>query len=195
MSTSGYEADRELARALSAGDTDAAHHLCETYLPRLHTFILERSGLSAEAAADVAQETLVAALRSVQHYRGESSLFTWLAAIARRKTTDHYRRERRRPLSLEDVTARGLALIDDGPLPDEVAQSDETAAAVHQALWRLPVRQREVLLLKYVDELPVAEIAADLGRSEKSVESLLSRGRAALRQQLVEWGLGRRRSK
>ncbi len=192
MSTSGYEADREFARALAAGEAEAARHLCETYLPRLHTFILQRTGLSPEEAADVAQDTIIAALRSAQHYRGGSSFLTWLTAIAKRKTADHYRRERRRPLSLEEAAAGGLALIDDGPLPDEVAENDEVAAVVHRALWHLPTRQREVLVLKYVDELPVAEIAADMRRSESAVESLLSRGRAALRRQLVELGLGRR---
>jgi len=179
---------RELARAVAAGDPEAARELCETYLPRLYSYVLGRSGLDEDQAAEVAQETLVAALRSAQHFRGESGLYTWLCSIARRKVADHYRRERRRPLSLDAITSGGLAVIDSRPLPEEVVARRETAEAVHRVVWELPARQREAVLEKYLDERPVTEIARRLGKSEKAVESLLSRGRANLRRRFAELG-------
>lgn len=182
---SDREQDRRLAAAVAAGDPEAARRLCETYLPRVHRYVLQRSGLAPDAATDVAQEATVAALRSIQHFRGESSLFTWICGIARRKVADWYRRERRRPLSLDDLVAEGLALMSEGPLPEEIVARDETAQAVHRALWSLPAPQREAVLLKYIEERSVAEIADEFGRSEKAVESLLSRGRATLRRELA----------
>lgn len=189
--------DLRLAQALAAGDQRAARRLCEEYLPRLLAYVTRRSGLDADAAAEAAQETLVAALRTIQHFRGESSLDTWLCAIARRKVADWYRVASQRPLSLDALTAEGLALMDERALPDEVAERDEMAASVHLAVWGLPPDQREAVLLKYLDDRPVADIAAELNRSEKAVESLLSRGRATLRKRLAVWGrsgsYGRRR--
>lgn len=188
------EQDRRLAAAIAAGDPEAARRFSEVYLPRLHRYVLQRSGLDSDAAAEVAQEAAVAALRSAHRFRGESSLYTWLCGIARRKVADWYRRERRRPLSLDDLTAGGLALISEGPLPDEVVAHAETARVVHQAVWGLPESQREAVLLKYVEECSVAEIARQFGRSEKAVESLLSRGRATLRRELARLAGGRRRA-
>lgn len=185
MSTPDPEAERRLALAVAAGDRKAVETLCEGYLPRLHGYVFQRSGLAYEAALEVAQETILAALRSAQFFRGESGLHTWLCAIARRKVADHYRRVYRRPLSLDRLAAEGLALIDERPLPEELAEREETAAAVHAALWRLPADQRDAVFLKYLDDRSVAEIAAEMGRSEKAVESLLSRGRANLRRQLT----------
>lgn len=190
MTDSDPGADVRLAQAVAAGDPEAARDLCELHLPRLYAYILGRSGLDPDASAEVAQETIVAALRSAQHFRGQSSLDTWLCAIARRKVADHYRRESRRPLSLDRLTLEGLALLDTRPLPEETALREETAATVHRALWRLPADQREAALRKYLDGRSVAEIAVELGRSEKAVESLLSRAREGLRKRLAAWGVG-----
>ena len=185
MTSPDPRAEQRLAAAIAAGDPEAARTLCEEYLPQVRTSLRRRSGLDGEAALEVAQETILAALRSAQFFRGESSLLTWLCAIARRKTADHYRRAVRQPASLDGLTAEGLAIIDTGPLPDELAERSELAAAVHSALWLLPDHQREAVLLKYLEDYSVAEIAAELGRSEKAVESLLSRGRSNLRRRLT----------
>lgn len=183
-------AERQLASAIAAGDPEAARRLCEDYLPRLHGYILQRSGLDSESAAEAAQETILAALRSAQYFRGEAGLYTWLCAIARRKVADIYRRKVRRPLSLDDLVTDGLAVIDTEPLPEELIEREEVAATVHSALWSLPDDQRDAVLRKYIEESSVAEIALELGRSEKAVESLLSRGRANLRKRLVQFARG-----
>lgn len=188
MESPDREAERRLGVAVAGGDPEAARRLVESYLPAVYGYVFGRTGLGAEVAAELAQETLVAALGAVPRFRGESTLLTWLCAIARRKVADHYRRESRRPLSLDEPASGSLALMDRRPLPDEVAESDELAAAVHRAVWTLPGDQREAVLLKYIEGEPVAAIAARLGRSEKAAESLLSRGRATLRERLAAWG-------
>ncbi len=185
MSNPDPAAERQLASAIAAGEPEAAQRLCEDYLPRVYGYILQRSGLDFDAAAEAAQDTILAALRSAQYFRGESGLYTWLCAIARRKVADHYRRLRRTPLSLDGLVADGLAVIDSEPLPEEVAERDDTADLVHRALWTLPGDQREAVLGMYVDDLSMAEIAVRLDRSPKAVESLLSRGRANLRRRLA----------
>lgn len=184
------DGDLRLAAAVAAGDQAAARRLCERYLPRVFGYILRRTGLGPDTAAELAQETVVAALRSIQHYGGRSSLDTWLCALARHKVADHYRRESRRPASLDDLALRGLELFDQAPLPQEVAERDELAEAVHRAVWLLPPAQRDAVLGKYLDGLSLAELAREMGRTEKAVESLLSRARATLRRMLAAWAEG-----
>jgi RNA polymerase sigma-70 factor, ECF subfamily len=65
-------------------------------------------------------------------------------------------------------------------------ESEETRQEVHQALVDLPQDYQEVLVLKYLEEMPVLEISQVMGRSPKSVEGLLTRARKALRTNLTE---------
>jgi RNA polymerase sigma factor (sigma-70 family) len=113
-------------------------------------------------------------------FRGESQLTTCLCAIARRRLARHYEAERR-----QAVAESGLALLGgiDGLAGasaggrDEVEHRDE----IVRALGRLPAIHRQVLVMKYLDELPVAQIADELGRSPVQIQSLLQRARDGLR--------------
>jgi RNA polymerase sigma-70 factor (ECF subfamily) len=81
-----------------------------------------------------------------------------------------------------------LTIIDQAPLPDELVQREETRAVVRAALAQLPEHYRQALVLKYVDAFSVAEISTIMGKSFKSVESLLVRARQALREALTQEG-------
>lgn len=98
----------------------------------------------------------------------------WLIGVARHKLVDHWRRAGReqRALTAGDL---GDEAVDD-PW-DEVVDT----SAAHSALVRLPGQQRAALTLRYLDDLPVTEVAAHLGRSLHATETLLVRARAALR--------------
>jgi RNA polymerase sigma-70 factor (ECF subfamily) len=74
----------------------------------------------------------------------------------------------------------------DEPAPFTVMESEEIHQSVHQALEGLPQDYQEVLVLKYLEEMPVLEISQVMGRSPKSVEGLLSRARKAMRDNLAE---------
>lgn len=141
-------------------------------LPRVYRYILARCGGDAALAEELTQQTFLEAIRHRTQFQGRSDVITWLCAIGRRKLVDHHRRrqrEERRALRLQQLAA------------DDSSGVPETAAEVRAILDTLAPDQRLALTYRYLDQLPVAEIARLLGRSESAAESLLSRARDAFR--------------
>jgi len=179
----------ELVRRLVAGDRSAFDRFADEYLPPLYRFAARRLG-DPELTRDIVQSTFCKALVAVGRFRGEAGLSTWLASCCRNEIADHFRRLGRRPPEVE----LDLALVEGStaPPPGSTVPEDaeasllraERRAAVHQALDELPPRWGRALEWRYLEELPVAAIAARLEVTPKAAESLLSRARAALRARL-----------
>jgi RNA polymerase sigma-70 factor (ECF subfamily) len=156
----------------TGGETPLAS-LYDRALPQVYGYLLPRCG-SAVLAEDLTAATFMAAVAGAKQDRLPELTVAWLVGVARHKLVDHWRRadlERRRLGAI--VT--GAAAVDD---PWE-AQLD--VAAAHAALPRLPAHQRTALTLRYLDGLPVAEVAQELGRSLHGTGTLLVRAPAALR--------------
>lgn len=186
ITSQGHEAT--LIRRLRSGDGAAMDEFYTTYKSKLYLLILGRVGGDRNAAEDLIQEVFLAALSSLDNFRGESSFYTWLRSIAVHKINDFYRRQAREP-EPEDSSPEfpGTALDqarDDGPTAFTRMESEETRRSVHDALVSLPRDYRRVLVLKYLHEMPVLEISRLMGRSPKSVEGLLTRARKAMRDNL-----------
>jgi RNA polymerase sigma-70 factor (ECF subfamily) len=134
----------------------------------------------------------MAALSSLDKFRGDSQLYTWLRSIAFHKINDFYRHRAREPkpseLSPDFNTIKLGPTWDDEPAAFTMMESEEIRRSVHQALVGLPQDYQEVLVLKYLKEMPVLAISQVMGRSPKSVEGLLSRARKAMRANLGENG-------
>ena len=132
----------------------------------------------AAMSEDIAQETFLIAWRNLEKLRDPSSARSWLAGIARNQSRQTARRRRReRPCELSADTT------DDGaPDPRERAISRESQALVWDALQRVPMTYREVLVLYYRNESSAREVARELGISEASVLQRLSRGRRYLKE-------------
>ena len=144
-------------------------------LPSVYGYLLHRCGRDAQTAEELTQETFVAAVRSRHTFRGAETR-PWLIGIARHRLLDHLRREARRERTFLRIFAKER--------PSVVwLGSDEPDADLAAALGRVPAAQRAALILRYVDDLPVREVARLLGRNEGAVESLLSRGRERLRRE------------
>jgi RNA polymerase sigma-70 factor (ECF subfamily) len=153
----------------------------EHSVPRVYAYLFHRCGRDPELAEELTQQAFVEAVRSRRRFRGDSDAVTWVIGIARHKLVDHFRRaerDRRRQVALmvrEIAEARPAMLP--APLgPDEI---DEAMAA-------LPAQQRAVLVLHYMDHLPVRDVARSIGKSEAATASLLARGRDAFRQAYQE---------
>jgi RNA polymerase sigma-70 factor, ECF subfamily len=162
------------------GDESAFRAWYDAALPRVFGYLFDRSGAVRSVAEELTQETFIEAVRVRNRFDGRSDEMTWLVAIARHKLADHYRRlarEERRHLRL--VAGRS----DDRT--EDPWRALETQREVLDALARLPAMQRAVLVLHYMDGLPVAEIGRELGKSEGAVESLMSRGREGFRRLLM----------
>jgi len=186
-SVESYEA--KLVEKLRAGDSAAIEELYNLYKGRLHSLIFEQVGRDENVAEDLVQETFVAALSSLDRFRGDSQVYTWLRSIALHKINDFHRRQAREPRresSSPEVDAVRLEQIcDDGPATFSVLESEEICRSVHQALASLPQDYQKVLILKYLKDMPVLAISEAMGRSPKSVEGLLSRARKAMRASLT----------
>lgn len=182
------ERDAEMLERLRKGDASAMADLYDHYFDRVYSLVYNQVDRNKEVAEDIVQETFLAALKSAKGFKGRSSAYTWLCSIAYHKVADHYRRqsrERKRMVSGIDVDT-----VDDEenpgrqPQPDSLIESAETRQVVNDALSRLPWDYRQVLILKYVEEMSVQEISQVMGRSPKSIEGLLTRSRKALQTQL-----------
>jgi RNA polymerase sigma-70 factor (ECF subfamily) len=184
-----YEA--RLVKKLRSGNDAAMEEFYNIYRSRLYALILDQVGRDQTIAEDLVQETFLAALSSLDKFRGDSQLYTWLRSIAFHKLNDFYRRQVRQPKSREsspdyDVMKQLEQTGDDKPAASAVMETEEIRQSVHQALEDLPQDYQEVLVLKYLEEMPVLEISQVMGRSPKSVEGLLSRARKAMRASLEE---------
>jgi RNA polymerase sigma-70 factor (ECF subfamily) len=142
-------------------------------LPRVYGYLLPRCADTA-IAEDLTAETFLAALTAADQPDPPEVTVAWLVGVARHKLVDHWRRVGREKRALT-ASEPGHETVDD-PW-DEVLD----ASAAYAALACLPGQQRAALTLRYLDDLPVAEVAAHLGRSVHATETLLVRARTALR--------------
>lgn len=171
-----------------ATETDAAlteDTLQEFYLPLVFAYVSRRIR-PVEEAEDVTADVFAAAYTSL-HRRRAGSLGAWLLGIARRKVADALRRRgRRRESSLSDLSDDALlaasvtASLTVAGQPEAALAQSEAHETLRALVGGLKSEQREVLLLKYVDGLSVADIAIVIGRSPAAVNSLLQRTRAIL---------------
>lgn len=183
------EQDAEMLKRLHDGDRTAMAELYDRYFDRVYSLVFNQVDRNRDVAEDIVQETFLAALKSAKSFKGRSSAYTWLCSIAYHKVADHYRRqsrERKRMVSGVDVDTVDVS-DNPGrqPQPDSLIESAETRQVVNEALAKLPWDYRQVLVLKYVEELSVQEISQIMDRSPKSIEGLLTRSRKALQTQLA----------
>lgn len=182
---SDYNDDLNLATRVAQGDAGAFNVFYTRHAKLVFAFIYHCLDGAQADAEELWQDTIVSALRALPGYRGQSQLSSWLCSIARHKVADFHRRKGRIDGTISSLPPEHLLdLMDRGPLPDEVLQQGIVRAQMVEALAGLPVECRKALIARYVDECPVDEIARRLGRSYKATESLLSRGRAMLRDRL-----------
>lgn len=181
--------EARLVEKLRSGDGSAIEEFYNTYRKKLYYLILEQVDRNQAVTEDLVQEVFLAALSSLDKFRGESRLYTWLRSIAFHKINDFYRRQAREPRPDEPLPGTDAVKLepaaDNEPAIFSAMESEETRQEVQKALVDLPEDYQEVLVLKYLEDLPVVEISQVMGRSQKSVEGLLSRARKAMRDSLA----------
>ena len=187
-----YESDRALVARMAAGDQSAFDDFFRTSAARLAAFVVRRSGLDSATVEDIVQSTLIKAIRNLNSYRGEASLFTWLTRICLNELADVARKSARRPAhtSLDEPTnvARLSQQLHASTYfePEATVDAELHRAAVIRALNALPQHYAIALEAKYGDGLSVAEIAALLGLTPIATQSVLARAREAFRERWLE---------
>ena len=177
--------ERALVDAILDGDRAALDRLHDRAAEPLYRFVFYRLGGSVPDAEEVVQETFLSALESLHRFEGRSTLQTWLQGIARHHIARRRRRRSRERVadlleSLDPEIDRILTDLAAGELPDEVLERAETEDLVGATMASLPPHYQDVLREKYVDALPVDEIARRRQATPKSVESTLGRAKGLL---------------
>ena len=178
--TTFADPDEELVRRVGRGDPAAIQALVARKLPRMLALAQRMLGDPVEAE-DVAQEAITRAWRQAPRWiPGQARFDTWLHRVGLNLCYDRLRRRREIPSDLLPDRP------DEGPAPDRGLIAADVGVAVNAALARLPDRQREAIVLCHYHELTNIEAAALMQVSIEALESLLSRGRRALRLALVD---------
>lgn len=154
------ESDLDLVGRWQAGDQRAATRLVERHADSLARFVASLG--AREQVGDIVQDTFIRAFGSIDGFRGESTLRTWLFTIARRLVLDHRRAMRRRGAQVE---------VKDGDLrtqfdPLDALVADESQQRLRDAVARLTPTQREVFGLRVSEGMSYKEIADAVGTTD-----------------------------
>ncbi len=175
-----------IARGLKKHDAQMLDLLIEQYQHRLLRYLLFLAG-ERDLAEDLFQETWMRVLTRGAQYDGRARFDTWLFTIARNLVIDNSRK--RRVASLDEMTennedAQPFEIASDEPSPLDYLRVGEQNALLAEVLLRLDANYREVLTLRFHEELSLEEIATVTQAPLSTVKSRLYRGLAALRPHL-----------
>jgi RNA polymerase sigma-70 factor (ECF subfamily) len=189
LNTTAETETAKIARGLRERDMELLADLVERCQHRLVRYLLYLIG-RREHAEDLAQETWVRVLQRGSQYNGRQRFDPWLFAIARNLAIDYLRKKRKavQTASLRDDRDAMLLLPSSGPSPFEAAARSEDAIRLAGQLRILSPLYREVLLLRFQEDLSLPEIAQVLGAPVTTVTSRIYRGLAALRSAFEEGG-------
>lgn len=172
------DAEAELVRSAKALLPEAWQEIYQRYYKKMYTYIYCQLNDRA-SAEDLASQVFLEAFRSIRSftYRGVP-LASWLYKIAHNLSTDFLRRRRRLAFQpLDEASATSGSSRDDWDIVDQWA-------ALAAVLPKLTLEQQQVVVLRFVDGLPLASVAATLGKTEEAVKALQHRALASLRRHL-----------
>ena len=178
---------RAVAAGLRRRDPQVIDRLIEQYQHRLFRYLIYLTA-SRERAEDFFQETWIRVLERGYQYDGRSRFDAWLFSIARHLVIDWQRQKKLQSLDslLEPDSNAPLEPPDvESPSPLCLILTQEEATAVQASLNRVPVIHREVLLLRFQEDMPLSDIAGVLGVPLATVKSRLYRGLENLRSLLT----------
>ena len=171
--------EEQLVQGLRSQDPGAVQELVVSHGDRLFRSACLLCGDQAEAQ-DLVQETLLQAVRPAPRFRGCSSVYTWLHGILL-NLTRHYHRDRKRMVYDEELARQEPAPPDEHPSRLDV---DMSTSALADALGGLSGPHREVLILRFYEDMKIHEIAAQLGISAGTVKSRLHYAIAEMQRRL-----------
>jgi RNA polymerase sigma-70 factor (ECF subfamily) len=165
-----------------AGDPGAWDILFRRYQLPLYVYVFELVH-DEQASLDIVQETFINATRHVGSLREDGKFGSWLFGIAHQKCLQRWRKQGREAAALEEFAAAPIDWEDD---PAELLIRAEQEAAVMRLLNQLPVAQRSMLLLHFVEDFPLEDIAAVTGTALGTVKSRLHYAKKALKKLIEE---------
>ncbi len=167
-------------------DSEAFGQLYQHHMNRIYNYIYYRVG-NTNDAEDLTARTFFQALKKIDSYEDRGVPFSaWLYRIAHNLVANWHRQQsRHKSIPLED-----LAVVrSKRPDPSQMAEKSETQGELISAIHRLADDRQQLLILKFVERLPNAEIGKVMGRTESSIKSLYHRTLITLRDDLREKNL------
>ncbi|GAA1906566.1 sigma-70 family RNA polymerase sigma factor [Nocardioides lentus] len=176
--------DEALVRQARLGEEAAFRVIVDRHGPGMYRYAIRLMHGSNHDAAEVTQEALISAWKSLASFEGRSSLRTWLFRMVHRRAADLQRHRRPTPID-DELLSRVVRPATDNPLQDVL--DSELLGALQQALDELPWHQRATWLLREVEGLSYAEIGEALAMPVGSVRGHLHRGRRVLAERMARW--------
>jgi RNA polymerase sigma-70 factor (ECF subfamily) len=185
--------EKTFVRKLKKMDQRAWEVFCKEYSAPLLAFVQFRFGCNREKAEEIVQMTFIRCVKSIKTFKpSRGILLNWLKKISTNEAHTLLKQDQKqlamKTLDFSSVETIGEIIenMDTVTLPEEVVTKGEIQLLIHETIAELYSRYRKVLILKYVENRKVAEIAAMLGQSEKAIESLLSRSRQAFKKVFLQ---------
>lgn len=165
--------EKVLLIRLKQGDPKAVSYWFKTYKNKLLAMVIGKIS-NRQDSEEIVQQTFLNCLRHLPLFRGKSSIWTWMNSIARHEIADYFRKKYAKK-ALKTTHLSDLLMIED------IDNSQEVSQKVKLVIKQMRGQYGELLMLKYVDGKKVAQIAKEMDKSIKSVESDLFRARKEFR--------------
>ena len=184
------ESDNDILREYKSGDTERAVTFFVRKYQRFVYSIALRYTKNNEDAQDIAQDVFVKAINSLQSFRGEASLKTWLYRITVNACKNEMRKKKLLRFFDFAPEEEEFDAVSTEPGPDQIHVNAEFYSNVHKALAQLPEKQRETFALRYFDELTYEEISNILGTSVGGLKANYFQAVQKLMIILPQYGIG-----
>ncbi|MBI3632361.1 MAG: RNA polymerase sigma factor [Candidatus Vogelbacteria bacterium] len=180
--------DIELIIKAKSGDLESFDLIVVRYLKSIFNFTYRLTN-SRDDADDTTQETFLKVWKNLRSFDINKNFKTWLFTIARNTVTDLFRKKKSIPSSFFDNNDGENPLLnnlsDTEPLPDQLISMAEDKKLLEDMLNKIPISYKEVLLLRYIEDLTFEEISEALGRPSNTIRSQHKRGLLLLRKLLT----------
>ncbi len=174
--------DELLLRRAQSGDPEAFEQLIGPLEQLVWRICWHYTG-NREAAEDCGQETMIRIWRSLNSYRGDCALESWVYRIAANCCMDWLRKKKRdKSVSMEPLQEQGFDPADPSPGTEEQVVTEDEHRRLREAITQLPEDQREALILTQLEKIPYEEAALALGVSEGTVKSRVNRAKVRLKE-------------
>jgi RNA polymerase sigma-70 factor (ECF subfamily) len=164
--------DADLVEGIRCASEWHFNRLYERYFQRVYNFTYVRVRNHADTE-EIVQETFTAVFRSIEAFRGQSSLLSWIYGIAKNTVNNHLRRSKARDAWLERAEPDLSGPV--ASTPEEELSLRRYADAIHKRLGSVADWQAEVFVLRHIENLPIREIAKRTARSSDAIRSSLYR--------------------
>lgn len=173
--------DEELV-VMSIADSDSFYHLMTRYEQKLLHYILRLSNISSQEAEDILQEVFIKAYKNLNEFNQKLKFSSWIYRIAHNETISFFRKKKARPETVNIEDQDLVQFLRSSFDIDKEFKQQETIEKVQEVIKELPEKYREVLMLRYIDDLDYQEISDILKKPMGTVATLINRAKAQFKE-------------